>query len=201
MPPLPRAMPPLPVTTVSPLSVDSTKKPQNCVPMEYPQNNKSWDISEDQLPHEYKSRWEDNPKRKSGWGSKTFNVQCFGYLPQNTKSTQQIEVVIRKHRIDDLTRRLIVNDFEQQNDPDLRSPSPEPIYDAKTGQRTNTLEQRLKEKYVKERYNLITEVLTMDASYIAPPDYKPPKKHKKIFIPETDDPLINFIGQIIGPGG
>jgi len=47
---------------------------------------------------------------------------------------------------------------------------------------------------VKERYKLITEVLTMDTSFIAPPDYKPPKKHKKVFIPESDDPLINFIG-------
>ena len=96
---------------------------------------------------------------------------------------------------------MILQDYEQQNDPDLRSPSPEPIYDAKTGLRSNTREQRLKDKYVKERYRLITEVIEMDPSFVPPSDYKPPKKHKKIFIPEADDPFINYIGQIIGPGG
>ena len=48
---------------------------------------------------------------------------------------------------------------------------------------------------------MITEVLAMDTKYKAPADYKPPKKVKKIFIPESDDPFINFVGQIIGPGG
>ena len=34
-----------------------------------------------------------------------------------------------------------------------------------------------------------------------PPDYKPPKKQKKIFIPFPDSNPVNFIGQIIGPSG
>jgi splicing factor 1 len=41
----------------------------------------------------------------------------------------------------------------------------------------------------------------MDPTYQAPPDYKPPKKHKKVYIPDPDNPSINYIGQIIGPGG
>jgi splicing factor 1 len=48
---------------------------------------------------------------------------------------------------------------------------------------------------------LIDEVLTIDPSYIPPPDYKPPKKQKKIFVPDPDNPSVNFIGQIIGPSG
>lgn len=35
----------------------------------------------------------------------------------------------------------------------------------------------------------------------APPDYKPPKRSKKIAIPDPDNPALNYIGQIIGPGG
>jgi hypothetical protein len=46
---------------------------------------------------------------------------------------------IGRHRIDDLQRRIAVQDYEA-NDPDIRSPSPEPVYDAKTGLRMNTRE-------------------------------------------------------------
>lgn len=34
----------------------------------------------------------------------------------------------------------------------------------------------------------------MDPTYVAPQDYKPPKKIKKIYIPNPDDPSINYIG-------
>jgi len=34
----------------------------------------------------------------------------------------------------------------------------------------------------------------MDPKFIPPSDYKPPKKHVKIFIPKEEDPLINYIG-------
>lgn len=50
-------------------------------------------------------------------------------------------------------------------DADIRSPSPEPIYDPKTGLRMNTKELRYKEKYIKERNTLIAEVLVMDPTY------------------------------------
>ena len=41
----------------------------------------------------------------------------------------------------------------------------------------------------------------MDPTYEPPPDYKPPKKTRKIYIPEPNNPTLNYIGQIIGPGG
>ena len=89
----------------------------------------------------------------------------------------------------------------ESNDADIRSPSPEPIYDAKTGLRMNTKEQRFKDKYVRERNALIAETLLLDPTYQAPPDYKPPKKFRRIAIPDPDNPSINYIGQIIGPQG
>jgi len=54
-------------------------------------------------------------------------------------SHRQIEVWIRRHRIDDLQARIQAQDYEQ-NDADIRSPSPEPVYDSKTGLRQNTRE-------------------------------------------------------------
>ena len=75
----------------------------------------------------------------------------------------------------------------------------------------NTREQRLKDRYIRERNKLIQEVLDLDPTYTvsyfeltyqqAPPDYRPPKKQKKIYIPDPDNPALNYIGQIIGPGG
>lgn len=82
---------------------------------------------------------------------------------------------------------------------DLRSPSPEPIYDSKTGVRLNTRDIRIKERYAKEKNIIIEELLNLDESYIPPSDYKPPKKIKRIYIPTNDSP--NFIGVILGHRG
>ena len=32
-------------------------------------------------------------------------------------------------------------------------------------------------------------------------DYKPPKKIKKVYIPDSENPACNYIGLIIGPRG
>ncbi len=60
---------------------------------------------------------------------------------------------------------LAILDFET-NDPDLRSPSPEPMYDAKTGVRTNTREIRTKEKYTQEKNNVIEELMRLDPTFL-----------------------------------
>lgn len=106
--------------------------------------------------------------------------------------------MIGKYRLDDLTRRLISNDYENA-DPDLRSPSPEPVYDSKTGLRLNTRDVRTKENYIKEKNSIIEELILLDESYLPPNDYKPPKKTKKLCIPESD--TANFVGIILGPNG
>lgn len=93
---------------------------------------------------------------------------------------------------------MISSDFENA-DPDLRSPSPEPVYDSKTGLRLNTRDVRTKENYIKEKNSIIEELILLDESYVPPNDYKPPKKTKKLFIPESDS--ANFVGIILGPNG
>lgn len=74
-------------------------------------------------------------------------------------------IVIGRHRLDDVQRILALNDFEN-NDPDLRSLSPDPIYDPRTGVRLNTREARNKDMYTKEKNTLIEDLLKMDSTFI-----------------------------------
>ncbi|XP_057952253.1 splicing factor-like protein 1 [Malania oleifera] len=81
-----------------------------------------------------------------------------------------------------------------------RSPSPEPIYD-NMGIRINTREYRARERLNKERQELISQIIKKNPTFKPPPDYRPPKLHKKLFIPMKEYPGYNFIGLIIGPRG
>lgn len=74
-----------------------------------------------------------------------------------------------------------------------RSPSPPPIYD-RFGIRQNTREARFKDKLQDKRCDLIEELIRMDPNYHPPTDYRPRKKHRKIFIPQKEYPGYNFIG-------
>lgn len=64
---------------------------------------------------------------------------------------------------------------------DCKSPSPDPIYNAK-GERINTRDQRHKENLYKEKNNLIEECIRIKQTFVPPTDYKPHKKHKKIYL-------------------
>ena len=113
----------------------------------------------------------------------------FSYFPQHLHP-EEIEIIIRRHRLDDLTRRIATNDFED-NDQDIRSPSPEPIYD-KFGQRLNPRESRTKQKYLLEKSKLIEDLLSIDPSFKPPPDYTPSKKVKKIYLPTIETPGFSY---------
>ncbi|XP_042510587.1 splicing factor-like protein 1 [Macadamia integrifolia] len=81
-----------------------------------------------------------------------------------------------------------------------RSPSPEPIYD-NMGHRINTREYRAREKLTQERREIISQIIKKNPAFKPPPDYRPPKLHKKLYIPMKEYPGYNFIGLIIGPRG
>ncbi len=152
-----------------------------------------------------KSRWEeDTASIKRGkykgtrWGpesEKTFTPQPFSYLPGLPQ--EELEILIRRHRLDDIQRMLAIMDFET-NDPDLRSLSPEPVYDARTGVRLNTREVRTKEKYTQEKNRVIEELMRLDSTFAPPADYRATKKIKKLYIPSGD---TSVIGVIIGQKG
>ncbi|EFJ27692.1 hypothetical protein SELMODRAFT_77639, partial [Selaginella moellendorffii] len=69
------------------------------------------------------------------------------------------------------------------------------------GIRINTREYRAREKLTKERHELISEMIKKNPHFKPPPDYKPPKLQKKLYIPSKEYPGYNFIGLIIGPRG
>ncbi len=64
----------------------------------------------------------------------------------------------------------------------------------------NTRDVRLREEFGNERMMIIEKLMELDKSFHPPPDYKPPKRYKKVYLP-MDDPLTNFIGLILGPRG
>ncbi|XP_074264315.1 splicing factor-like protein 1 [Silene latifolia] len=81
-----------------------------------------------------------------------------------------------------------------------RSPSPEPVYD-NMGIRVNTREYRARERLNRERQEIISEIIKKNPAFKPPADYRPPKRYKKLYIPQKEYPGYNFIGLIIGPRG
>ncbi|GAM22820.1 hypothetical protein SAMD00019534_059950 [Acytostelium subglobosum LB1] len=114
---------------------------------------------------------------------------------------EQLAALIIRIRIDEITKKLTVGPIEIDNKDD-RSRSPTPVYDH-SGKRTNTREQRTKDKLSKERHVLVTVAGQVNQSFKPPQDYQPPneKKTMKIYIPVKEFPEYNFIGLIIGPRG
>jgi len=165
-----------------------------------------------------RTRWDYNPKpskynynnnldiqtvssRKSRWrpaSEKTFTPLPYTQIPEEL-DIDSFEILLRKYRLDDVNRRIQANDWENM-DPDLRSPSPEPIYDSK-GHRLNVRDVRTKEKYIKEKNSLIENLITLDETYKPPHDYRPPRKIKKIFISEIENEKHKLVGLILGVGG
>ena len=140
--------------------------------------------------------------RRSRWGpeyEKTFTPMTISRIPDNI-DVDTFEILIRRNRLEDVNRRLQCGDWEDV-DPDLRSSSPEPIYDPKSGHRLNTREVRNRENYLKEKNSLIEELILIDKSYRPPSDYRPPKKTRKIYINEYDNEKHKLVALILGPHG
>ena len=53
------------------------------------------------------------------------------FIP-HTLNPDELEYILRLYRLDEVTKKLLVGDYVS-NDVDLRSPSPPPIYDNKSG--------------------------------------------------------------------
>lgn len=140
-------------------------------------------------------------KKNRGWGKKwekNFNPPPLNNIAQ-TLSQEEIEYFLRLHRLDDLNRKEKDNILEIP-DPDIRSPSPEPIYN-KEGQRINTLNNRVRNKMKLEKNNLIEDCQKMDVGFMTPYDYKEMKRTRKIYLPEYENTDLSYVPIILGPGG
>lgn len=69
------------------------------------------------------------------------------------------------------------------------------------GVRVNTREVRARERAMKNRNEMILELVKRVPTYKPPPDWKMPKIERKLFIPAKEYPGFNFIGLILGPRG
>ncbi|VEL27666.1 unnamed protein product, partial [Protopolystoma xenopodis] len=151
-------------------------------------------------------------KKRSRWSNddscKTFIPGMPTQLPPNLTPDQE-RIYILQLQVEDLTRRLKTGDLGVPKNPDdrllvlnSRSPSPEPIY-SNDGKRLNTREYRTRKKMEDDRHALIQNLRELKPEYQAPNDYKPPQNRitDKVWIPQEDNPHINFVGLLIGPRG
>ncbi|SBT79688.1 transcription or splicing factor-like protein, putative [Plasmodium malariae] len=162
---------------------------------------------------------DDHSKKKSRWGNILSNTALedkvvpskWGaedykpYLPlpfvdfPPGLTPSQLDQFLREQRYDELTKKLNKGELEYV-DPDIRPASPPPIYD-KNGSRINTREARIKNSMIEEHHRLVEYLLKHVKGFVAPPNYKPIKKIRKIEIPMDKYPEYNFMGLIIGPRG
>ncbi|PPS93335.1 KH/SF1/BBP/Splicing factor 1; helix-hairpin domain containing protein, partial [Cryptosporidium hominis] len=159
------------------------------------------EISNDNLSKR-ESRWS---KVSDGSTSRWKSVYEKEYIPPAYSdfppgmSNYEIDQFLREQRLDELIYKLQMGEIEYGS-PDIREPSPPPIYD-KNGSRINTREVRVRKNMEEELSNLIEYMSKNVEGYVVPKDYKPLKKTKKLIIPLDKYPDYNFMGLIIGPRG
>lgn len=126
---------------------------------------------------------------------------------QNTMTAEQLEIYVSHFRIQEITNQLRVPEaFTQLHNTDPgsrnhREPSLDPEYD-NAGRRTNTRAQRHSQALEIERHRLVEQITAHMPSYKPPLDYRRPTRFTtRVFIPQSDYPGVNFVGQILGPRG
>ncbi|XP_030371667.1 splicing factor 1 [Scaptodrosophila lebanonensis] len=144
-------------------------------------------------------------KRKSRWGGtendKTFIPGMPTILPSTLDPAQQ-EAYLVQFQIEEISRKLRTGDLGITQNPEERSPSPEPIYSS-DGKRLNTREFRYRKRLEEQRHQLILKMQAVNPEFKPPADYKPPvtRVSDKVLIPQEQYPDINFVGLLIGPRG
>lgn len=145
----------------------------------------------------------EGSKRPTKWGKQTEKVFNPPSLPAIARGLplQEVEYLIRLYRLDQLTKMRNLGQLEIV-DGEIRSPSPEPIFD-NMGVRVNTLERRCKEEMVREIQSLVDDCQDLDKKFVPPTDWKNLKKNRKIYLPESTGGEYenNYAGTILGQGG
>ncbi|KAF7458065.1 putative transcription or splicing factor-like protein [Cryptosporidium felis] len=165
------------------------------------QNNTQVPLNSNDHSRKRESRWSKINEGSNRWKSvyeKEFIPPAYFDFPPGM-SNNEIDQFLREQRLEELIYKLQIGEIEYGS-PDIREPSPPPIYD-KNGSRINTREVRVRKNMEEELSNLIEYMSNNVRGYIVPKDYKPLKKTKKLIIPLDKYPDYNFMGLIIGPRG
>ncbi|KAK1935886.1 putative transcription or splicing factor-like protein [Babesia divergens] len=142
-----------------------------------------------------------NDESHNYWGpedDKPFLPPPYVDLPPGM-TPSQIDQFLREQRHDELIKKISGGELEF-GDPDIRPPSPPPVYD-RSGSRVNTRDIRAKNAMNGEYNRLVEYLLKHLPGFVASADYKPLKKIRKIIIPLDKYPEYNFMGLVIGPRG
>lgn len=143
-------------------------------------------------------------KKQFRWGladhSAPSGLHAFPFIIPGELSLEQQETLLLRCRIEDLHRRLTQQQIEVHSSD--RNPSPEPVYDDR-GKRTNTREQRARDRVQEELNKLVDLAFLMEPKFRPPSTYDPKavRKSKRIPIPVDRFPNYNFLGLILGPRG
>lgn len=133
-----------------------------------------------------RSRWSECKVAKKGkrWGlpdDKPYKPLCYVDLPMGL-TEKEIDQFLREQRLEDLHRRIQGHELED-HDPDIRPPSPPPVYD-KAGNRLNTRDIRIRKAMTAEYNRLIRFMIKHVEGYLPPVDWKPSKLMKKNYHPD-----------------
>eukprot|EP00930_Biecheleria_cincta_P070430 TRINITY_DN58066_c0_g1_i1.p1 TRINITY_DN58066_c0_g1~~TRINITY_DN58066_c0_g1_i1.p1 ORF type:complete len:623 (+),score=109.35 TRINITY_DN58066_c0_g1_i1:57-1925(+) len=150
-----------------------------------------------------KARWLGSAVSKKGkrWGlieDKPFKPLPYVELPVGLE-TAEVDQFLREQRLEDLHRKVLAQQLEDI-DPDIRPPSPPPMYD-RQGNRLNTREIRVKKAMMAEYNRLIRYMMKTLSDYVPPEGWRPQRLVKKIIIPYEKWPNASFMGVIIGARG
>mmetsp|Transcript_140837 Transcript_140837/g.351091 ORF Transcript_140837/g.351091 Transcript_140837/m.351091 type:complete len:755 (+) Transcript_140837:65-2329(+) len=150
-----------------------------------------------------KAKWagQSVPKKGKRWGlleDKPFKPLPYVDLPVGL-SEAEVDQFLREQRLEDLHRKIQLHQLEDV-DPDIRAPSPPPIYD-RAGNRLNTREIRVRKAMMAEYNRLIRYMIKTIEGYEPPPDWRPQRLIKKVIIPYERYPTAPFMGVIIGARG
>lgn len=141
------------------------------------------------------------PKKGKRFGlpeDKPFRPLPYVELPVGL-SEVEVDQFLREQRLEDLNRKLQLQQLEDV-EPDIRPPSPPPLYD-RQGNRLNTREVRIRKAMLAEFNRLIRYMLKNLENYVPPEGWKPQRLVKKIIIPYEKYPTASFMGVIIGARG
>lgn len=97
------------------------------------------------------------------------------------------EVVRLEAKLRDVTQRLQRGDFSPEMEEMDANGEPAPIYNTQ-GQRTNTRDVVARERLTRSRNDLIEALLAKCPTFRPPPDWRPMKKERKLYIPQKEYP-------------
>lgn len=154
-----------------------------------------WDDKGDKEDQKCKTRWptDDSPLNPGPTDLPDFKKYLVGF--ELDPKVQGL-----KTRLSEVNSKLERCEIHDERPEAERSPSPQPEYNS-LGVRTNTREVRLRQKLIKEREGIITELIKKKLSFEISVKHGFAKFCTKLYVPQKEYPNYNFIGLILGPNG